>query len=71
MTFGCLTFFRILISREILSMSFLSLILAFSSIFIATFSLVRMCCAIFTFPKVPLPSDLPKQGLSEKCNNLN
>lgn len=36
-TFGCLTFFRIFISREILSISFFSLILAFSRILIATY----------------------------------
>ena len=59
-TFGWRTFFRIFISREILSMSFRSLILAFSRILMATLSFVRMCSAIFTFPNVPFPSDLPK-----------
>ena len=47
-------------------MSFLSLILAFSRIFMATFSFVRMCCAIFTLPKVPLPRDLPVQKQSKR-----
>ena len=42
-------------------MSLRSLIRAFSRILIATFSFVRICSAILTFPKVPLPSDFPMQ----------
>ena len=42
-------------------MSFLSFIRDFSSILIATFSLVNVCVANFTFPNVPLPSAFPKK----------
>lgn len=60
MTFGCLTFLRILISLVTLSTSLLSLILSFSRIFIATFSPVIVWVPILTLPKVPDPRDLPE-----------
>jgi hypothetical protein len=53
MTFGCLTFLRMLISRVTLSTSLLSLILSFSKILIATDSLVIVCVPMRTLPKVP------------------
>lgn len=59
MTFGCLTIFKMWISRVTLSTSLWSLILSFSKIFIATFSPVIRWVPSLTLPKVPCPSDRP------------
>jgi hypothetical protein len=67
MTLGWRTFLSILISRVTRSTSDLSLILSFSKIFMATCSLVIVWVPILTFPKVPCPSDLPK---NHKLQNL-
>lgn len=72
MTLGCLTFFRMFISRVTRSTSALSLILSFSSILIATCSFVIVCVPILTLPNVPCPNDLPKQSHQQKrlTNNV-
>jgi len=74
-TFGCLTFLRMLISRVTLSTSPLSLMRSFSRILMATFSPEIVCVPILTFPKVPEPSDLPRReetkGVSRKQYEIN
>lgn len=60
-TLGWRIFFKIFISLEMRSMSFLSLIRAFSRILIATLSPVKICSAILTLPKVPLPRFFPNK----------
>mmetsp|Transcript_27182 Transcript_27182/g.33812 ORF Transcript_27182/g.33812 Transcript_27182/m.33812 type:complete len:303 (+) Transcript_27182:888-1796(+) len=62
-TLGCLTRFKIVISRLIRSKSAASLIFSFSRIFIATFSLVGSCVPCLTLPNVPLPFVLPTEKL--------
>ena len=47
------------ISLETLSTSVTSMILAFSKIFIATGSFVRVCFPNLTLPKVPSPMVFP------------
>ena len=69
MTLGCLTFLRMLISLVTRSTSLLSFILSFSRIFIATCSPVIVCVPMRTLPKVPCPSDLPKN--QKKIINRN
>jgi hypothetical protein len=49
------TFDRMSISRRIRIKSSSFFIIAFSRIFIATFSPLTVCIASFTFPKEPLP----------------
>ena len=69
MTLGWRTRFKIEISLVTRSTSALSLILSFSRIFIATCSPVIVCVPMRTLPKVPCPSDLPKN--QKKIINRN
>ena len=59
MTLGWRRILRMQISRVTRSMSACSTIFYFWRVFTATFSLVGMCVAILTFPKVPSPIDFP------------
>ena len=69
-TFGCLTFFKILISRVTRSTSDLSLILSFSRILIATYSFVIVWVPMRTFPNVPWPSDRPSFRIKKQSGSL-